>query len=100
MAGLREHGIDPSGKTLGELRPAIWEAGLDRQTWDHVRAVLLNPERNTNVRAPTKYLLTGLVHCGTCGSRMSARPRDDHTKRYLCAGNAPATSWRSSPSRS
>jgi site-specific DNA recombinase len=47
------------------------------------------PERNTNVRAPSKYLLTGLIHCGTCGNRMSSRPRGDHTKRYLCSGNRP-----------
>ncbi len=51
--------------------------------------MLLNPERNTNVRAPTKYLLTGLAHCETCESRMEARPRDDHTKRYVCAGKRP-----------
>jgi site-specific DNA recombinase len=87
IAGLREHGVDPSGRTLGDLRPATWEGALDRQTWDQVRAVLLNPERNTNVRAPTKYLLTGLAYCETCGSRMEARPRDDHTKRYVCARN-------------
>ena len=89
MAGLREHGVDPSGRTVGELRAAVWQGALDRQTWDQVRAVLLNPERHTNVRAPSKYLLTGLIHCGTCGSRMSSRPPDDHTKRYLCAGNRP-----------
>lgn len=34
--------------------------------WDQVRALLLKPGRNTNVRTPTKYLLTGLIHCGTC----------------------------------
>ncbi len=67
----------------------MWDGALDRQTWDQVRAVLLNPERSTNVRSPTKYLLTGLIHCGTCGARMSSRPRDDHTKRYLCARNRP-----------
>lgn len=42
MAGLREHGIDLSGRTLGDLSPAVWAAALDRQTWDQVRAVLLN----------------------------------------------------------
>lgn len=86
LAGLREHGVDPSGKTLGELSAAVWEGALDRQTWEQVRAVLLNPERNTNVRTPSKYLLTGLVSCGACGAAMFSRPRDDHTKRYLCAG--------------
>ena len=86
VAGLREHGVDPSGRTLGHLRPAVWKEAIDRPTWDQVRAVLLNPERNTNAHRPTRYLLTGLIDCGVCGARLFSRPRDDHTKRYLCAG--------------
>jgi DNA invertase Pin-like site-specific DNA recombinase len=86
LVGMREHGVDPSGKTLGELTAAVWEGALDRQTWDQVRAVLLNPERNTNFRTPWKYLLTGIIHCGACGAAMFSRPKDQHTKRYLCAG--------------
>ncbi|MDQ3896179.1 MAG: hypothetical protein M3326_02830, partial [Actinomycetota bacterium] len=68
IAGLREHGVDPTSKTLGDLTPAVWPAALDRQTWDQVRAVLLNPERNTNVRKASRYLLTGLIHCGEFGA--------------------------------
>lgn len=86
IAGLREHGVDPSGKALGSLTPAVWEAALDRRTWEQVRAVLLNPDRTTSFRAPTKRLLTGLIRCGVCGASMQSRPRDDHTKRYVCAG--------------
>jgi hypothetical protein len=86
IAGPREHGTDPSGKVLGALTPGIWEGAIDRQTWDHIRSVLLNPERLTLKNTPTKYLLTGLIYCGVCGGRMLSRPRDDHTKRYVCAG--------------
>ena len=86
IAGLREHGSDPSGKVLGSLTPGIWQGAIDRQTWDHVRSVLLNPERLTLKNAPTKYLLTGLIYCGVCNGRMLSRPRDDPTKRYVCAG--------------
>ena len=32
VAGLREHGVDPSSKTLGDLSPAVWPAAVDRQT--------------------------------------------------------------------
>ncbi len=83
VAGLREHGTDPSGKVLGSLTPATWAQAIDRQTWDHVRSVLLNPERLTLRNTPTKYLLTGLIFCGVCGGRMLSRPRDARTKRYV-----------------
>ncbi len=86
VAGLREHGADRTGRVLGALSKAVWEAAIDRQTWDHVRSVLLSPERLTIRGAPTRYLLTGLIFCGVCGGRMLSRPRDDHTKRYVCAG--------------
>jgi hypothetical protein len=66
----------------------VWAAALDRQTWDQVRAVLLNPERNTNVRKATRYLLTGLIHCGGCGGALFSRPRNN-MRRYLCAGRRP-----------
>ena len=56
--------------------------------WDQVRAVLLNPERNTNARKATRYLLTGLIHCGGCGDALFSRPRNN-TRRYLCAGRRP-----------
>ena len=78
-----------SRSTSGALTPAIWEGAIDRQTWDHVRSVLLNPERLTLRNLPTKYLLTGLIFCGVCGGRMRSRPRDPHTKRYVCAGRRP-----------
>jgi DNA invertase Pin-like site-specific DNA recombinase len=89
IAGLREHGADPRGRVLGALTPAVWEGAIDRPTWDHVRAVLLNPERLTLGNTPTKYLLVGVIFCGMCGGRMFSRPRDDHTKRYVCAGRRP-----------
>lgn len=71
------------------LSPAVWEGPIDRKTWDHVRSVLLNPERLTTVGIPTRYLLTGLIFCGVCGGRMQARWRDARTKRYVCAGHRP-----------
>lgn len=89
IAGLREHGIDRSGKVLGALSPAVWEGAIDRKMWDHVRSVLLNPQRLTTVGTPTRYLLTGLIFCGVCGGRMQARRRDACTRRYVCAGHRP-----------
>jgi DNA invertase Pin-like site-specific DNA recombinase len=54
IAGLREHGVDRSGRVLGALSPAVWEGAIDRKTWDQVRSVLLNPERLTTVGTPTR----------------------------------------------
>ena len=51
--------------------------------WDQVRAVLFNPERNTNVRKATRYLLTCLIHRGDCGAAMFSGPRDCCTKQGL-----------------
>lgn len=51
--------------------------------------MLLNAERLTSVGTPTSYLLTGLIFCAVCGGRMLSRPRDDHTRRYVCAGRRP-----------
>ncbi len=89
IAGLRKHGADPRERALGALTPAVWQGAIDRPTWDHVRAVLLNPERLTLGNTPTKYLLMGVIFCGVCDGRMFSRPRDDHTKRYVCAGRRP-----------
>ncbi len=47
--------------------------------------MLLNPEGNTNVPKASRYLLTGLIHCGACGAALFSRPRNN-TRRYLCAG--------------
>jgi hypothetical protein len=80
--------VTRTGKQVSDLTPAVWPAALDRQTWDQVRAVLLNPERNTNVRKASRYLLTGLIHCGDCGAALFSRPRNN-TRRYLCAGRRP-----------
>ena len=90
IAGLREHGADPRGRVLGALTPALWQGAIDRRTWDHVRAVLLKPQRLTLGNTPTKYLLMGVIFCGVCGGRMFSRPRDDHTKRYVALAVAPA----------
>ncbi len=84
VAGLREHGADSSGRTLGQLRLAVWKAAPDVQPWDQLRGVC-STRAQPNAHPSTRYLLTGRVDCGACGARLLSRPRDDHTKRYLYA---------------
>ncbi|HTT85722.1 MAG TPA: recombinase family protein [Acidimicrobiales bacterium] len=77
ISGQREH--------LGEIvASGDWPAIVTPAQTARLRSVLLDPDRRTN-RAPRRYPLTGLVHCGGCGARLVARPRDDGERRYLCA---------------
>lgn len=71
IAGLRAH----KGTVVAT---AVWDAILDRATWERVRAVLTDPARRRNpvVRS---YLLTGLLRCGSCGHPMVAAPRSQRT---------------------
>lgn len=77
-AGLRELNGDVVGA-------AQWEAILTRAEHEQVRAVLLDPGRRKGGR-PRAYLLTGgLAVCGLCGGRLSARPKADGRRCYVCA---------------
>jgi DNA invertase Pin-like site-specific DNA recombinase len=61
-----------------------WPAILSPAHTRRLRSLLGDPGRRTN-RSPRRYPLMGLVHCGRCGARMVARPRDDGRRRYVCA---------------
>ena len=80
IAGYRDH----HGVMVGKgAYPAI----IDRDSEDRLRAILLDPSRQKyNGTTARRYLLTGLVRCGTCGYVMVARPRDDGMRRYICRG--------------
>lgn len=61
-AGLVGH----EGRIVGQ---GVWEAILDRITWERVRAALDQKTRTTNNR----YLLTGLITCGLCGHHLTGK---------------------------
>lgn len=62
-----------------------WEAIISPADHARVRAVLNRATRATS-RTVRRYLLSGgLLRCGTCESVLVARPRDDGTRRYVCA---------------
>lgn len=99
--GCENTASTPRGRTLGQLSAAVLEGAIDRHTWRERRAVLLNPERKTNVRMAESYLLTSLLNCDACRAAMFSRARDDHTKSATCAPVvARVTSLPSSPNRS
>lgn len=64
-----------------DLVPGGWEPILDRELWNEVRAVLLDPRRNANGgRNRLRYPLGPIARCH-CGSRMHV-----HTERYKVKG--------------
>ncbi len=77
LSGQREH----KGKIIST---GAWPAILTPTQTARLRSLLGNPDRRTN-RTPRSYPLTGLVRCGLCGAKMVARPRDDGSRRYVCA---------------
>jgi len=77
ISGQREH--------RGEIvSSGSWPAIITINQTARLRSLLSDPARRTN-RSPRSYPLSGLVNCGLCGARMVARPRDDGSRRYVCA---------------
>lgn len=59
-----------------------WEPILDRQTHHKLTALFDDPTRRNNIGAKRK-LLSGILHCGECGSRMGHRGHKAGP-RYTC----------------
>ncbi len=77
ISGQRVH----RGKLLG---PAAWPAIITPDETARLRAILLDPARNTvGTRTVRSYLLTGFIWCGRCDTRMSVRPMNNR-RRYVC----------------
>ena len=75
IAGLREH----RGVLVG---PAVWSAIITAEQHRRVRA-LAAQKASSGRRAPRRYLLSGLLVCGKCGSRLYSSVRVT-TRRYVC----------------
>jgi site-specific DNA recombinase len=85
-SGQRATGSGVNAKVTNE---SAWDAIVDRQTTDKLRALLLDPARRMN-RSARRYLLSGHVTCATCGKNMLARPRVREGKfqrRYMCVND-------------
>ena len=82
LARPRYAGLMPDG-----VHPGAWQAVLERETWEAVRAVLDAKAAGfgyaTNAR---KYLLSGIAKCGACGSPLmiKAENRPGKTAGYRC----------------
>jgi site-specific DNA recombinase len=77
ISGQREHRGEIAAK-------AEWPAIITPRQSQQLQAKLRDPARRTN-RASRRYLLTQLLRCSHCRAMLVARPRADHTRRYVCA---------------
>jgi DNA invertase Pin-like site-specific DNA recombinase len=73
--GMRVH----QGQIIGQ---ATWEPIITADQGERLQRLLLDPARRTN-RSARRYLLTGLLVCGKCGTRLNSAPRGE-TRRYGC----------------
>jgi site-specific DNA recombinase len=84
----RQHAPDEWPKLIG----AQWESIIAVEKWEAVCAIIRDPARKVNLRGGTpRYLLSGLVFCGLCGSPAYGRiGRVENGKRqppaYGCHG--------------
>lgn len=76
IAGLRDHKGKPAGK-------AVWPAIITLAQHEQILALQRSKQRQGR-RAPRRYLLSGLLTCGRCGSRLYSAARQD-TRRYVCS---------------
>lgn len=73
--GKRVH----QGQIIG---PATWDPIITSDQGERLQRLLLDPARRTN-RSARRYLLTGLLICGKCGTKLYSAPRGEY-RRYGC----------------
>lgn len=89
LAGLRSH----HGQVVA---PGRWEAILDADTWRKAKAAVAARSQPRTTRTPDVYLLSGLVVCGRCGTKLVTLPKFTSKKtgkvqaaRYTCSPRSP-----------
>ena len=69
------------------LQPAGWDAIIDRETWEAVRAKLTDPARLTHTGNVPRHLGTGIYECGACGATVKVNGGSRKKPRapaYVC----------------
>ena len=75
-AGIREH--------RGAQFPAAWPAVFDAPAWEQMQLrIKRSADRFADRPKARKYLLTGRVYCGKCGSSLNGETKRDHPGRPL-----------------
>ena len=73
---------------LSEQLVIVVPAIIDRSLFDRVKVTMdENRKRERERREGPRYLLSGMLICGKCGSAYCARRTSIHTFHYRCIGN-------------
>lgn len=75
IAGIRDHHGEPAG-------PAAWPAIISESKHHQILAMFESKKRSGR-RAARRYLLSGMLRCGKCGTRLYSSVRGD-SRRYVC----------------
>lgn len=83
---LRSARISGQRAHLDEIvAKAEWDPIITPDQTARIRAILDDPKRK-HLRSPRRYLLSGtMLRCHSCDGRMSGRPNEDGTRRYICS---------------
>nr|WP_306298267.1 recombinase family protein [Arthrobacter agilis] len=69
-----------------DIGKAAWEPIISQDTYDQALAVLTAPGRRHTGGVEIKYLLSGLVQCGRCGTEMRPNISPKRKPTYACPG--------------
>lgn len=69
------------GQIVGK---GTWERIVDEDSWRAVQVMLSDPTRRKSTDTRSKWLLTGIATCGTCGSAMSTGYTSHRSRVYKC----------------
>ncbi|HEV8056002.1 MAG TPA: recombinase family protein, partial [Nocardioidaceae bacterium] len=83
LAGWRTHQKAIARDASGEKVSGVWTPMVDQETFDALQAAL-DGRRPKTRRGAQKYLLSGVVRCGVCGSKMSGS-RTPIGHAYACS---------------
>lgn len=73
--GVRVHAAGSKRRRTPEAiqHKASWPPILDREVFDEVQEILLDPARKTSPGPARRFLLPGFLECGKCGTRMKSQ---------------------------
>ncbi|MFC9591489.1 recombinase family protein [Streptomyces sp. NPDC056944] len=86
--GLRVHQGEIMRDEEGSYVRGVWEPICTVEEWEAICAVFEN-RRQPGKDTATKYLLSGITRCGSCGEKMRGQKRKDGKHTYVCVANKP-----------